>query len=562
MLVSFEATSLVSYKRECERRRKRPRPVLSTRDPRTRQSLRAGSRTGRPSRHEVLSHPPSPLQSMHAEEKITLHGSEPFVHNHTASTGAAMGRAISTVAVLGGRGDRYAAGDTTLTGRRRAAPRHTSFSRSTALNALKQVAARSDISVAELTLQMLRTRSVFDELSAEMRSGCSALAAAAAIAVFKFHRERLAAKRRITSADIQSILRPIYKPELRADPHSPLGIQPAAEVSPPSFQEWIDVDNAGPIRACAPEVGPRAKCAQWQLNHPEPGGVMCGARSNARRRRQNQLAGNPADTPPSAALMLAMQHTNTLPTLTQSKGDQYYLPEEQRYLGVREVARSTQIDGTPLVAALCNTAIIVPASAVAAIGGGVSGAVSRLLAKTVLEQGWIAAAPATYGALYAGVDTLYEGLCQGWGARPTYLFAAERRRVYGRVLREAHGLAQEQILPDAEADEVLDAPYVDCLTVTPPCAPHSKRHHDPSVEEQIRSMAGAERALRYVSVRRPLLVIIENVSEDMVVAGIDELVSRLPSHVWRTQSLDALTHGGVPVRRKRHFWIGIRIGEA
>ena len=39
------------------------------------------------------------------------------------------------------------------------------------------------------------------------------------------------------------------------------------------------------------------------------------------------------------------------------------------------------------------------------------------------------------------------------------------------------------------------------------------------------------------------------------------LSTALPDYVWRAQVVDAMAHGGVPMSRRRAFWVGTKRNE-
>ena len=114
---------------------------------------------------------------------------------------------------------------------------------------------------------------------------------------------------------------------------------------------------------------------------------------------------------------------------------------------------------------------------------------------------------------------------------------------------------------DATDDGADDAPYVDHWVFTPDCGPHSSRNHVRSPREQAAALAMAAKAFRYAHRVRPLSIVVENVNEPGVVAGITAIVTSLTGYAWKLQILDSLTHAGVPVKRERAFWVGVRVQD-
>lgn len=57
----------------------------------------------------------------------------------------------------------------------------------------------------------------------------------------------------------------------------------------------------------------------------------------------------------------------------------------------------------------------------------------------------------------------------------------------------------------------------------------------------------------------PLAAIIENVSDEANVETMSGLISLESGYAWRQASTDVHLHCGVPVRRQRTVWVGVRV---
>ena len=102
--------------------------------------------------------------------------------------------------------------------------------------------------------------------------------------------------------------------------------------------------------------------------------------------------------------------------------------------------------------------------------------------------------------------------------------------------------------------------YVDLYVATPECRHHSKRNHKSTRKRKAAELAKVRRSFRYISRARPRAVVVENVDEAEVVVAISSLLGRIPGYRWERMVVCPFVNYGEPVRRRRSFWVGRRLG--
>ena len=89
---------------------------------------------------------------------------------------------------------------------------------------------------------------------------------------------------------------------------------------------------------------------------------------------------------------------------------------------------------------------------------------------------------------------------------------------------------------------------------------HSKRNHKSTRKRKAEELAKVRRSFRYISRARPRAVVVENVDEAEVVVAISSLLGRIPGYRWERMVVCPFVNYGEPVRRRRSFWVGRRLG--
>ena len=75
---------------------------------------------------------------------------------------------------------------------------------------------------------------------------------------------------------------------------------------------------------------------------------------------------------------------------------------------------------------------------------------------------------------------------------------------------------------------------------------------------QARALYDTHRALEYVRLRRPRVVIVENVKATTVVAPLTDMLLRITGYTWHGGVVDPWEALRIPMDRTRHFWLGVR----
>lgn len=332
-------------------------------------------------------------------------------------------------------------------------------------------------------------------------------------------------------------------------------VLPADAHPPTTFHDWLDDGEAqsDPLTVSARVMTGlhTLKLVQWPTD-----GVVVYERAWNRVVKERRGDAALVDERFRAALV----HTTVLPTAMTQRNDQYYLVHRERYMSPSEMLRAfgIRIDG-PLGRTLLDRSL--PVSAIQAsclLGESVQATVARALLESHLGP---APSGLTYGSAFSGVDTIAEAVDVWSRGTMQYVHAAEKeelpRRVLARAWRE-RGLAASAISHDAR---VVDhtAPSVDIYAFTAQCQPFSTRNHRPSPLRSARSLLDCHRSLDYVRSRQPRAVLVENVAEASIVMPLTDMLLRIPGYTWHGGTLDSSTHFGIPMARKRYYWVGIRV---
>ena len=152
-----------------------------------------------------------------------------------------------------------------------------------------------------------------------------------------------------------------------------------------------------------------------------------------------------------------------------------------------------------------------------------------------------------------------------------YMAASESKAAQRGILQRAwahRGLRQEMIYGDAYGAESAAGPEADVYIMSPECGKWSREGNTTRAQE----MEETEKVgimMQYAARVKPAVVIMES-AEDLLGEGHTrasgaeierQLKEALPGHEWRAQVVDAHRHGGVPMHRRRAFWVGTRKRE-
>ena len=335
-----------------------------------------------------------------------------------------------------------------------------------------------------------------------------------------------------------------------------IGVEESSTRFPLTFKAWVDRSPASPVRKSYAFQGPKAKIASWNPEGISLPGVVCCARAESRIRAWRRAQRLSATSPPPTSLLSSVVHTSVLPTAVASKADHWWLADRERWMSVREVGRAFGLrEESPLMSALCESPC--PASAVAVAGRAIHAGVARLIL-TKLRSDAVLPTVITYGSACSGADFFAEAVDALWGRQWAYLHAAEKDPVPRRILASAWGLQDDSIFMDAASEEAASADEVDLFVLSPDCVDFSRRRHARSDEVVASGAASAASQMGFIRRGRAKVVVVENVDEPDGVGALTDLLCEISSYSWSSQAIDSLLHAGVPVRRSRRFWVGIR----
>ena len=179
------------------------------------------------------------------------------------------------------------------------------------------------------------------------------------------------------------------------------------------------------------------------------------------------------------------------------------------------------------------------------------------MAGTLLRRGKLARG-LTYGSAYSGIDMFAAGLDMVMGGDWRYAFASESHPTVRNGLLHAwggRGLASDACYCDALCDDALTGERVDLFVLTAECGEHSRRNHQRSATGQHSSLEEIWEALAYVRLRRPSVVVVENVDEPSVTEPLSGLLSRLEGYDVSTATLDPVSLVKAPIARARRYWV-------
>ena len=154
--------------------------------------------------------------------------------------------------------------------------------------------------------------------------------------------------------------------------------------------------------------------------------------------------------------------------------------------------------------------------------------------------------------------------------RLRYKLAAEQHDKKRDALVEAwgeHGLARARVYKDAnDVARMVTAPMVSVFALTPDCAAWSKMTHDAAKAAQ--AVEELKKKLAYAAAKQPRVIVMESVAE-LVDGGSREYGAQIRAclrdacgedagYEWYEEVVDPRTHAGVPMDRRRVFFVGVR----
>ena len=327
-----------------------------------------------------------------------------------------------------------------------------------------------------------------------------------------------------------------------------------------------------------------AKLREWGLLGakwcpPHTVASMAAMRERVDSWAKGSPAGKTGCQPPRHVLLKAASEVEA-PTCARSSSHHLWWVREGRRLTVGELLCLMGVcTGARLFQVLTNPMSVSPAKALNAIGDGVHVGVCVALLRRACELGarlklgaagrWLKSrGPLRYASSCSGVDFFAQALQRVYGVGGwTYVAACEQdahsRRILGLVYG-GDGLLESSIVRDAEDVEssrraVQEAGGdLDLWVFTPPCRAFSSLNRHRSWERSLHDLEVVKRMFLFAYVCRPEVVVVENVSSRESVAAISAIVVGLNMYKWYGQELLAEVHAGASIRRKRHFWVGIK----
>ena len=443
------------------------------------------------------------------------------------------------------------------------APRWSPSAAAATSRILHEAAQRADQQRVIFLTEALTTESTWSIMMKALKppQGLTVIQAGVAIPILEFHRPRFCA---LAAADrpaqAESILRSMRKraqdcPELES-----MDIPPAPGLEPKSFLELIQGAAEKPVRA-TPEAkrgeGPLRFFKEWGLDRLDHQGVIVIARAGSRVREWRNKHNTAKDAMPELALAKAIVHGTILPTLTANVQDQWWLTGPQRYMSVPEACRCMGLrDKSPLTRALCG--LKYPSHAMQMLGKAIHAGVASVIVGWLDSQGllplWL-----TYASACSGIDTFAEAVdVHRPGGMWKYVHAAELRAEPLNIIGSAWAVPRARLLTDAA--DTASAPPCDLYMLSPDCHDFSKRRHGRDGKTVAAGAVETWNVSPFVAAGRAAVVVIENVDETDGADAITTVVASYPMYSWQSQQLGAEEHAGVPVRRDRRFWVGVRHG--
>ena len=373
--------------------------------------------------------------------------------------------------------------------------------------------------------------------------------------IFEYHAARIKQEKSPfkVKAMARSILRPLNARKAARSSTQPIKLSKAAMT--PTTVNTILSDRPELDRARDVSRSQRmlTGIARWPLTWLDRPGIVCYERAHGRIRHEG---GGIA----SEALVRSVVKVDIVPTAVAQSSDHYVVLEPGkplRWATVPEIARCFWVQqSSPLMTMLAGKALT-PTQAASALGRSVHAGVAYRLVKTLMSRG-ILKKGLTYGSAFSGIDTFAEGVRVATAGQFKYEFGSEINATIRNALATAwgpRGLLRGACHVDAAGAGATTAPTVDLYVTTPTCESCSRRNRHKSTGEQDRMLGTFWASLEYVRMRRPRVVIVENVHEASAVGPITGLLGRLKDYTMESDPLDPTTTARASVWRTRHYWV-------
>ena len=206
---------------------------------------------------------------------------------------------------------------------------------------------------------------------------------------------------------------------------------------------------------------------------------------------------------------------------------------------------------------LTSTATLTPIQAVSCMGRAVHAGVARQIVRGLLAEGSITSG-LRYGSDCSGIDLFAAGVEAELREEWQFVFASERMPHVRKGLLAAwkdHGLTDAACYTDARRTVGDMPPAVDLYVLTADCTEHSARNHHRTADGWASSLGDIWAMLGYVRMRKPRVVVVENVNQPSVVQPLTGLLGRLEGYDMRGAVLTPEGTAKARILRERHFWV-------
>ena len=353
-----------------------------------------------------------------------------------------------------------------------------------------------------------------------------------------------------------------------------LGIATAQKQQPATFAAWIQRGKHADPETHRSRARAQGLMKEWHMDRvmtKNQQTVVCIARAERRVAEWRRLGkGNGRRIPP-VRLVAQLQHTAVLPTAVANKADRYYLPQEGRHVNAAEMARAFGVTG-PLRATLVHKRAQIQTSetqVISMLGAAMHvPTASRILGEAMRRAGIADGGTVTLCDVCSGVGTAAAAMEHATQGRYRYVAAAEWSTAQRRILKAAwahRGICEANLRRDAYGDDDVTTARADVYVMTPECGRWSQEG-SATMADAMQETKRVETLMRYAKRVRPGVVMLESVpdllgSGRMRACGVEIeriLSTALPDYEWRAQVVDAMAHGGVPMSRRRAFWVGTK----
>jgi hypothetical protein len=307
--------------------------------------------------------------------------------------------------------------------------------------------------------------------------------------------------------------------------------------------------------------------SKWPLGWLEEPGVVCYERAEGRVRKERPGCDGSPDEEFTRGLVKATE----LPTAVANASDHYVVlapGKAPRFMSVQEVARGFMLPAGSMLTRVLTTEKInggplTAIQAVSCLGRSVHVGVAHQIVRLLKARG-LAYGGMRYASAFSGIDTFAAALELEFGDNFSYVFASEKDDTVREALLDAwghHGLTSALCGSDATSQASVNREKVDLWVITPTCEAYSKRNHTTgSGEAAAQNMTSSKvwKALEYVRLKRPRVVVVENVAEASAQGPITGLLSRIEGYTLEVCALGPQLTAGAPMARDRQFWIMTR----